>query len=69
MFPSEDVYRAFINQGWDAGAGADAVAGKGAQGVGLRLPDGTSVYKLNEKGILLSATLTGTKYWKWKELN
>lgn len=69
LFPTPDSYRDFVNKGWDAGAGADAVAGKDDENLGLRLPDGTSVYKLNEKGIALSATLTGTKYWKWDELN
>lgn len=69
LFPTLGSYRDFVNKGWDAGAGADAVAGKDDENLGLRLPDGTSVYKLNEKGIALSATLTGTKYWKWDELN
>jgi lipid-binding SYLF domain-containing protein len=69
LFPSQVNYRDFVNKGWDAGAGADAVAGKDDGNLGLRLPDGTSVYKLNEKGIALNATLTGTKYWKWDELN
>jgi len=69
LFPTIGSYEEFINKGWDAGAGADAVAGKDDENLGLRLPDGTSIYKLNEKGIALSATLTGTKYWKWDELN
>ena len=69
LFPTLNSYLDFVNKGWDAGAGADAVAGKDDENLGLRLPDGTSVYKLNEKGIALSATLTGTKYWKWDELN
>jgi lipid-binding SYLF domain-containing protein len=69
LFPTLGSYQDFVNKGWDAGAGADAVAGKDDENLGLRLPDGTSVYKLNEKGIALSATLTGTRYWKWDELN
>ena len=69
LFPTIGSFEEFINKGWDAGAGADAVAGKDDENLGLRLPDGTSIYKLNEKGIALSATLTGTKYWKWDELN
>jgi lipid-binding SYLF domain-containing protein len=69
LFPTENSYRAFIDKGWDTGASADAVAGADDENLGLRLPDGTTVYKLNEKGIVLSATLTGTRYWKWDELN
>ncbi|MEJ2321607.1 MAG: hypothetical protein P8Z31_04450 [Gammaproteobacteria bacterium] len=69
LFPTENSYRVFIDKGWDTGASADAVAGADDENLGLRLPDGTTVYKLNEKGIVLSVTLTGTRYWKWDELN
>ena len=69
LFPSQARLEAFVTQGWDAGADADAAAGKDAESLSLRLPDGTIVYKLNEKGVMLSATLTGTKYWQWDELN
>lgn len=52
-----------------AGASAGAVVGKDSEGMGVELNNGTRVYELNEKGLALSATLTGTKYWKNDELN
>lgn len=69
VFPTKAVFERFITEGWDAGADADAAAGKDAENLALRLPDGTLVYKLNEAGVMLSATLTGTRYWQWEELN
>jgi len=69
LFPSETSYNDFVVNGWDAGAAADAVGGKDAEHAALRLPDGTRVYKFNEKGVMLSATLTGTRYWQADELN
>lgn len=69
MFPSKQSFNEFITDGWDAGADAGATAGKASEGMGLELNNGTRVYELNEKGLALSATLTGTKYWKDDELN
>lgn len=69
LFPSETSYNTLVTKGWDANAAADAVGGKDAEGASLRLPDGTRVYKFNEKGVMLTATLTGTKYWQADELN
>lgn len=69
VFPGKFSHDNFVTKGWDAGAGADAVAGKDAESLALRLPDGTRVHKLNDKGVMLSATLTGTKYWQSEELN
>lgn len=69
LFPTETLFESFVTKGWDAGADADAAAGKDAEHMALRLPDGTVIYKLNENGVMLSATVTGTKYWQWDELN
>ncbi len=69
IFPSRFAYLNFVKKGWDAGASADAIAGKDAENASIRLPDGTEIYKLNDKGVMLSASLTGTKYWKDDELN
>jgi len=69
MFPTEESFTDFVENGWNAGTDAGAVAGKDAQGLGLELINGVRVYELNEKGLALSATLTGTKYWKDESLN
>ena len=69
LFPSARSFSDFVTKGWDAGADADAVAGKDAEGMALRLPDGAHVYKMTEKGVMLSVALTGTRYWQSEELN
>lgn len=69
LFPAVTSFQDFVTKGWDAGADADAVAGKDAEGMALRLPDGTYVYKMTEKGVMLSVALTGTRYWQSEELN
>jgi len=69
LFPEANAFNNFVTKGWDAGADADAVAGNDAEGMALRLPDGTRVYKMTEKGVMLSVALTGTRYWGFDELN
>lgn len=72
LFPTQAAYQDFVTHGWDAGAGANLASGDDAddsENIALRLSDGTIVYKLNDKGIMLNAALTGTKYWAWDELN
>ena len=69
MFPDKQSFNQFVTDGWDAGANAGAVAGQDAEGLGIELKNGTRVFELNEKGLSLSATLTGTRYWRDDELN
>jgi len=69
LFPASTSFNNFVTKGWDAGADADAVAGEDAESMALRLPDGTYVYKMTEKGVMLSVALTGTRYWQSEELN
>jgi len=69
LFPDDRTFKEFVNKGWSADAEADAVAGKDSGSAALRLENGVSVYELNDKGVMLSATLSGTKYWKDDDLN
>lgn len=69
LFPDNNTFNDFVNNGWSADAQADAVAGHDASSAALRLENGVSVYELNDKGVMLSATLTGTRYWKDGDLN
>lgn len=69
LFPDSKTYSDFVENGWDAGADAGGVLGKDNQGMGLELKNGVIVRELNETGLALSATLTGTKYWKDDKLN
>lgn len=55
--------------GWDAGADPDAVAGKDAEGMAVRLRDGTYAYKMTERGVMSSVALAGTRYWQSEAFN
>jgi lipid-binding SYLF domain-containing protein len=71
VFLMEDptTFDSFVNQGWQADAGATAAAGKAAAEVRTDFVNGLAIYQLTEKGLMLNADLSGTKYWKNKKLN
>ncbi len=69
LFPDKDSADDFVKSGWDANADAVAAANADNAETGLTLKNGVRVFKLDEKGQALSATLTGTKYWTDDDLN
>jgi len=69
LFPDQATFTDFVENGWTADAEATAAANQDAEDAALRLKNGVSVYKLDEKGVVLSATLSGTRYWKDDDLN
>lgn len=73
LFYDAESLRTFITSGWEFGAEADAAAKAGDQGgaaaaAGNTLK-GVEIYQFTENGIALSATVSGTKYWKDSDLN
>jgi len=73
IFKKEAALNSFIENGWEWGGEADAAAKAGdqggeASGAGNVNAD-MEVYQLTEAGLALSATISGTKYWKDDELN
>jgi len=69
MFPTEAALNKFINDGWSADADASAVGGDESGQAGITLADGTKIYQLVDTGIMLKASIGGTKYWKDSDLN
>lgn len=69
IFPTEIALHNFINDGWSADADASAVGGKDSAQTGITLADGTKIYQLVDTGIMLKASIGGTKYWKDTDLN
>lgn len=72
LFENKDVLNRFIYSGWEFGGHADAAAkagDKGGEVSGEGYVGGVKVYAMTEAGLTLQATVTGTKYWKDKELN
>jgi lipid-binding SYLF domain-containing protein len=69
LFEDEKMCRYFKDSGIEAGTAASAVLGTDGNGADIRFTDGTALYQLTEKGLKLSAHITGTKYWKGDDLN
>jgi lipid-binding SYLF domain-containing protein len=72
IFQSRRDLERFVNNGWEFGRHADAAAKASDQGAavgGEVLLDGITVYQLTKSGLVLQATVKGTKYWKDDELN
>ena len=73
VFANEGVFNTFINEGWQAGAQADAAAKSGEEGeavsMAIDVAPGIKLYQITEAGIALQATIQGTKYWKDEDLN
>ncbi|MBF0256159.1 MAG: hypothetical protein HQL47_06810, partial [Gammaproteobacteria bacterium] len=63
LFPDAASFNNFVKVGWDAGADANAAVGKDGAAGGLTLANGVRLFQVNEEGIILKASLTGTKYW------
>jgi lipid-binding SYLF domain-containing protein len=73
IFTDRKKLEDFISKGWDFSGQADAAAksdkkGDAVTGSGSLLP-GVEIYQITKNGIVLQATLQGTKYWKDNDLN
>ena len=85
LFETEEVMRNFVDVGWEVAAGANAAAGEEGGNLQATATDtdqiaaganasggfasGIAVYQFTEKGYILQADISGTKYWKDKKLN
>jgi len=69
IFENEGVYKQFVDGQFKAGASAQAQAGReGAAAVG-KFDNGVAIYRLNEKGLIAQADVTGVKFWPSDKLN
>ncbi len=73
VFHDEDSLNQFITSGWQWGGEAEAAAKSGEKGGAAtaveNIERGVDVYQFTETGVALSATVSGTKYWRDKKLN
>jgi len=72
IFHSTKSMNTFIEKGWVFGAQADAAAKSGKKGAavaGETTIDNITIYQLTENGLVLQATVKGTKFWKDDSLN
>lgn len=73
VFESEDAFNNFINNGWEFGGQATAAATDSVNGGALQgaVSGGKDIwmYQLTEKGLEVSLTIRGIRYYKDSELN
>lgn len=73
IFKTKKAFDDFVNDGWEGGAHADAVAkggGKGGSAEGaITVSKDMELYQITETGLALEATIQGTKYFKDGDLN
>lgn len=73
IFKTTKAYNNFVEQGWQAGAQADAAAKDNNQGGAvagaISISPDISFYQITKKGLAAQATIQGTKYWKDNDLN
>ena len=73
IFKSKETLKKFIDSGWEFGGHADAAAKAGNSGGELSsegaIGSDIEAYSMTESGLAIQATVTGSKYWKDKDLN
>lgn len=63
LFEDASTFQNFVSTGWEAGASANAVAGRAGANAGATFINGVAVYQLTEAGLMLQVDVSGTKYW------
>jgi lipid-binding SYLF domain-containing protein len=69
FFETETALQSFVDTGWQADVSAQAAAADQGANVGATFKDGIAVFQLTDKGLMASADVAGTKYWKNAGLN
>ena len=72
VFHTQEALDYFVEHGWSFGGQADAAAKAGEKGGavgGEGIVNNITVYQLTETGLALQATIKGTKFWPYSDLN
>ena len=69
LFQDEKTFTGFVEKGWQADASATAAAGTAAAEAGSGFVNGIAIYQITDAGVMASAEVAGTKYWKDDKLN
>ncbi|MFR9721064.1 beta cell expansion factor BefA [Aeromonas diversa] len=68
LFESRETFERFVTQGWEATSEVGVVAGKESAELKGKYNGGMAIYQIGEKGLLLDANISGSKYWVDKDL-
>ena len=73
IFKTRKAFTDFVEDGWEGGAHADAIAKDGDKGGAaegaVTVSKDMELYQITETGLSLEATIQGTKYFKDDDLN
>jgi lipid-binding SYLF domain-containing protein len=69
LFETDKAFGKFVDKGWQADAQAGAAAGTAGAGAKTTFANGIAVFVRTKKGLMASADVSGTKYWKADKLN
>ena len=73
IFENEKVFNDFLEKGFETEAEGDMAAKYEKNGASLNIDknvkQGVVVYKLTKNGLIASATIQATKFWKYSDLN
>ena len=69
LFETEQNMRHFVENGWQADASANAVAGESGVNTQTSFVNGLAIYQMTDGGLMVNADIAGTKYWKDGKLN
>jgi len=64
LFENEKVFENFVDNGWQGDAQAGAAAGTAGAAAQTTFHNGMAVFVKTKKGLMASADVSGTKYWK-----
>jgi lipid-binding SYLF domain-containing protein len=69
LFEAADRLQAFTDGGWDSAATAQAAAGSESAAASATFFEGVAYFQLDNKGVMASADVSGTRFWKNEDLN
>ncbi|WP_064607844.1 hypothetical protein [Photobacterium sp. J15] len=68
FFEDKKTFDSFVKDGWEATSEAGAVAGTDSAELTAKYNGGMAIYQIGEKGLLLDANISGSKYWVDEDL-
>ena len=69
LFQDTKSFENFVNNGWQAQGAANATAGNQQVGGQTGFVNGMAIYQIGSTGLMANVDLSGSKYFKDKELN
>ena len=69
LFQTKAAFDAFVDKGWQAQGSASGTAGTAQGGAQTGFVNGMAIYQIGSAGLMANVDLTGSKYFKSKDLN